>query len=116
MILKVIQYNFQNNAFTKKDHSDLNFPRQEISNGGLESVVTLLVRWENNFSSARIGCPIQLYCYLPRVSIPATAIQCLVAYVVQKHLFMEFWPSLMYNSIACPLRSVLNNSKPVAPF
>ena len=35
-------------------------PRRELSNGGLKSVVTLLVRWQNIFLSARIRRPIQL--------------------------------------------------------
>ena len=31
--------------FTKIDKADLDSPRRELSNGGLKSVVTLLVRW-----------------------------------------------------------------------
>ena len=46
--------------FIKLDKADLNSPRRELSNGGLKSVVTLLVRWQINFLSARIGRPIQL--------------------------------------------------------
>ena len=60
IILKVIQYNFQGNAGTKIDPEDLNSPRRDFSNGGLKSVVTLLVRWQINVLSARIGRPIQL--------------------------------------------------------
>ena len=30
---------------TKIDWADLDYPHQELSNGGLESVVALLVRW-----------------------------------------------------------------------
>ena len=55
------QNNFQNNAQTKIDHSDLNYPRRELSNGGLESVVAPLVPREIDFSSACVGRPIQLY-------------------------------------------------------
>ena len=36
-------------------------PRRELSNGGLESVVTLLVRWQINYSWAAPGKAIQLY-------------------------------------------------------
>ena len=32
-------------TFTKIDPADLDSPRQELSNGGLESVAALLVRW-----------------------------------------------------------------------
>ena len=45
IILKVIQYNFQNNAQTKQNRIDLDSPRREFSNGGLGFAVTLLVRW-----------------------------------------------------------------------
>ena len=31
------------------DPADLNSPCQELSNGGLENVVALLVRWQINF-------------------------------------------------------------------
>ena len=40
-------------TFTKIDPKDLDSPRRELSNGGLESVVTLLVRWKIDVSSAR---------------------------------------------------------------
>ena len=40
--------------------ADLDSPPRELSNGVLGIVVTLLVRWQINFSSARIGRPIQL--------------------------------------------------------
>ena len=43
--MEVIQYNFQNNAYTKIVKAVLGFPRREFSNGGLESVVALLVCW-----------------------------------------------------------------------
>ena len=46
--------------FTKKHPKGLNSPRRELANGALESVVTLLVCWEINFSPARFWCPIQL--------------------------------------------------------
>ena len=45
---------------TKIVKADLDSPRREVSNGGLKSVVTLLVRWQIDFLSARIGRPIQL--------------------------------------------------------
>ena len=48
-------------TFTKIDPADLDSPRRELSNGGLKSVQTLLVRWQIIFLSARIGRPIQLY-------------------------------------------------------
>ena len=35
----------ENRVPTKIDKADLDSPRRELSNGGLESVVTLLVRW-----------------------------------------------------------------------
>ena len=41
--------------------ADLNSPRRELSNGGLEIVVALPVCWQIIFLSARIGRPIQLY-------------------------------------------------------
>ena len=34
---------------TQLDHSDLNSPRRELSNGGLESVIALTVYWQINF-------------------------------------------------------------------
>ena len=43
------------------DPADLNSSCQELSNGGLGIAVALLVRWQINFLSARIGRPIQLY-------------------------------------------------------
>ena len=33
-------------TFTKIDPVDLDSPRRELSNGGLKSVVSLLVRWQ----------------------------------------------------------------------
>ena len=60
IILEVIQYDFQNNAWTKIVKADLDSPCRELSNGGLESIATLLVRWQIDFLSARIGRPIQL--------------------------------------------------------
>ena len=51
-------------TFTKIDAADLDYLRQELSNGGLKSVVTLLVRWQINFLSACIGRPIQPYVIL----------------------------------------------------
>ena len=47
-------------TFTKIDPADLDSPRRELSNGGLKSVVALLVRSQINFLSARIGRSIQL--------------------------------------------------------
>ena len=47
-------------TFTKIYLADLDSPRRELSNGGLKSVVTLLVCWQINFSPARIGRPTQL--------------------------------------------------------
>ena len=46
-------------TFIKLDQADLDSPRRELSNGGLKSVVTLLVRWQINFLSAQmlIGNP-----------------------------------------------------------
>ena len=46
---------------TKIVKADLDSPRKELSNGGLKSVVALLVRRQINSSSACIGRPIQLY-------------------------------------------------------
>ena len=40
-------------TFTKIDPADFDSPRQELSNGGLKSVVTLLVRWQIVFLSAQ---------------------------------------------------------------
>ena len=54
ILVAVIEYNFQNYAFTKIDHSDRNSPHRELSNGGLKSVATLLVRQQINFSCADI--------------------------------------------------------------
>ena len=42
------------------DLTDLNSPRRKLSNGGLESVVTLLVRWQIDYSCASPGKAIQL--------------------------------------------------------
>ena len=46
-------------TFIKLNQADLDSPRRELSNGGLKSVVTLLVRWQINFLSAQmlIGNP-----------------------------------------------------------
>ena len=46
---------------TKIYQADLDSPCQELSSGGLVIVVTLLVRWQIIFLSARIGRPIKLY-------------------------------------------------------
>ena len=59
-ILKVIQYNLKKNAQTKIVRVDLDSPRRELSNGGLESVLTLLVHWQTNFLCASPGKAIQL--------------------------------------------------------
>ena len=40
--------------FTKMDQADLDSPRQELSNEGLESVVALTIFLGIDFSSARI--------------------------------------------------------------
>ena len=48
-------------TFTKIDPADLDSPRRELSNGGLKSVVTLLVCWQIISLLARIGRLIQLY-------------------------------------------------------
>jgi len=61
IILKVIQYNFKNNAQTKIVRKDMDSPRRELSHGGLGIVVTLLVRWQIIFLCASTGGPIQLY-------------------------------------------------------
>ena len=42
------------------DQTELDSPRREFSNGGLESVITLLVRWQINYSCASTGKTIQL--------------------------------------------------------
>ena len=44
------------------DWTESGSPRRELSNGGLESVVTLLVRWQIDYSCAFPGKAIQLYC------------------------------------------------------
>ena len=36
------------------DQTESDSPRRELSNGGLESVVTLLVRWQINYSEDQI--------------------------------------------------------------
>ena len=43
------------------DRKDLDSPRRELSNGGLESVVTLLVHRQIGYSRASTGKAIQLY-------------------------------------------------------
>ena len=47
-------------TFIKLNQADLDSPRRELSNGGLKSVVTLLVRWQIDFLCASTGGPIQL--------------------------------------------------------
>ena len=47
-------------SFIKMDKADLDSPRLDLSNGGLKSVVALLVRWQIYFSCASTGGPIQL--------------------------------------------------------
>ena len=46
---------------TENNPEDLDSPRQDLSNGGLGIVVALLVCWQFDFLSARIGRPTQLY-------------------------------------------------------
>ena len=48
-------------TFTKIDKKDLDSPRQELSNGGLGIVATLLLCWQIDFSCVYTGIPIQLY-------------------------------------------------------
>ena len=43
------------------DRKDLDSPCREFSNGGLESVTTLLVCWQIDYSCASTGKAIQLY-------------------------------------------------------
>ena len=45
---------------TKIVKADLDSPRRELSNDGLESVAALRVHWQNNFSCVSAGGPIQL--------------------------------------------------------
>ena len=54
-------------TFTKIDPADLDSSRRELPNGGLKSVVTLLVHWQINFLSAHIGRPIQLIAFVRAV-------------------------------------------------
>ena len=54
------QNHFQNNAQTKIDPEDPNSPCRELSNGGLKSVVALLVCWQIDYSCASPGKAIQL--------------------------------------------------------
>ena len=42
------------------DWKDLDSPHRELSNDGLESVVTLLIRWQIDYSCASPGKAIQL--------------------------------------------------------
>ena len=51
-------------TFIKLNQADLDSPRRELSNGGLKSVVTLLVCWQINFLLARNERPIHLYVHL----------------------------------------------------
>ena len=47
------------------DWKDLDSPRRDLSDGGLKSVVTLLVRWQIYYSCASTGKAIQLnYFYI----------------------------------------------------
>ena len=57
------------------DLEGLNSPRRELSNSGLKSVVTLLVRWQINFLSARIGRPIQLYSTAEEAAVERDALR-----------------------------------------
>ena len=43
------------------DRTESDSPHRELSNGGLESVVILLVRWQINYLCASPGKAIQLY-------------------------------------------------------
>ena len=43
------------------DRTETDSPRRELSNGGLESVVTLLVRWQIDYSCASPEKAIQMY-------------------------------------------------------
>ena len=52
---------------TKISIAYLDSPCQDLSNGGLGIAIALLVCWQINFSSACIGCPIQLYSLLKNV-------------------------------------------------
>ena len=47
-------------TFIKLNQADLDSPRRELFNGGLENVVALLVRWQINFLCESTGGPIQL--------------------------------------------------------
>ena len=40
-------------TFIKLDQADLDSPRRELSNSGLEIVVALLVRWQIDFLSTQ---------------------------------------------------------------
>ena len=55
------------------DRTELDSPRRELSNGSLESVVTLLVRWQINYSCASPGKAIQLYLQLLLLNPPEFA-------------------------------------------
>ena len=46
-------------TFIKIDPADLDSPCRELSNGGLGSVVTLLIRRQIDFSCVSTGSPIQ---------------------------------------------------------
>ena len=70
IILEVILKKRMKNLITKRDPAVFGSPRRELSKGGLESVVTLLVCWQIVFLSSQtlklnpaVWCPVAL----PRV-------------------------------------------------
>ena len=60
IIWKVILKKEVKNKFYKIHQADLNSPRRELSNGGLEIIVALLVHWQIDFLLDCTGDPIQL--------------------------------------------------------
>ena len=79
-------------TFTKIDPADLDSPRRELSNGGLKSVVTLLVRWHVIFvgsywtSNPAVGSFQMLEVSLRRFSC-IVAVVLLVAFAVVRRGF-----------------------------
>ena len=73
---------------------DLDSPRRELSNGGLESVVTLLVCWKINSSCASPGKAIQLYVPLDsrRSRFPkALLFPCLGSSIDSRSSVVDIW-------------------------
>ena len=90
------------------DRTESNSSCRELSNGGLESVVTLLVHWQINYSCASPGKAIQLYHLYIYISIEISAESGCLSICVP-----AFVPLLQLVTLSTAIHRVLSATHPI---